>query len=86
MEYLIRIHRIVERVGVENMSFIWKLFKLKKTEEAERDLKEIEDRLRTSLQNHLPKSNLKQNRSINSYYVALEDINTAEYLCENFDT
>jgi hypothetical protein len=48
-------------------------------------MREIQDKLKTSLIN-APRASVKADRSINSYYVALEDINTAEYLCENFDT
>ena len=41
MEYQIRIHKIVERLGVENMSCLWKLLKMKKDEEANLDLKQV---------------------------------------------
>lgn len=39
-----------------------------------------------SLRSYLQRSHLKDSKSINSYFIALEDISTAEYLCENFDT
>ncbi len=46
----------------------------------------MESNLRTSLRNYLQRTYLKESKSINSYFIALEDINTAEYLSENFDT